>query len=145
MPEAGVTRYLVDPGLSGLRLDQGLAQLTGLSRRRAKTLVAEGWVWVNGRACRVESRVLQVGDVVDVLPVPDPLRPPQPLPPPLPTPTPLVLPTEASLTESVPMTLPLEAPEANPIGANMLLISAGIAAAVVVAGAVIGLMLMRRR
>jgi len=84
LPEAGVTRYLVDPGLSGLRLDQGLAQLTGLSRRRAKTLVAEGWVWVNGRACRVESRVLQVGDVVDVLPVPDPLRPPQPLPPPLP-------------------------------------------------------------
>lgn len=68
-----------------------------------------------------------------------------PLPPPLPTPTPLVLPTEASLTESVPTTLPLEAPEANPIGANMLLISAGIAAAVVVAGAVIGLMLMRRR
>lgn len=84
MPEAGVTRYLVDPGLSGLRLDQGLAQLTGLSRRRVKTLIAEGWVWVNGRACRVESKVLQVSDVVDVLPIPDSLRFPSPAPPPLP-------------------------------------------------------------
>ncbi|BCX04448.1 MAG: hypothetical protein KatS3mg053_2386 [Candidatus Roseilinea sp.] len=68
-----------------------------------------------------------------------------PLPPPAPTPTPILLPTEVSLTESVPTTLPLEAPESSPLGANLLLISAGIAAIVVVTGAVIGLMLMRRR
>lgn len=84
MPEAGVTRYLVGPELSGQRLDQGLAQLAGVSRRRAKALIGEGWVWVNGRACRMESRALRVGDVVDVLPVPDALRSPAPPPSPLP-------------------------------------------------------------
>lgn len=68
-----------------------------------------------------------------------------PLPPPAPTPTPILLPTEVSLTESAPTTLPLEAPESSPLGANLLLISAGIAAIVVVTGAVIGLMFMRRR
>lgn len=84
MPEAGITRYLVGPELSGLRLDQGFAQLAGVSRRRAKALIAEGWVWLNGRACRMESKALQLGDVVDVLPIPDPLRVPPPPPPPLP-------------------------------------------------------------
>lgn len=68
-----------------------------------------------------------------------------PLPPPAPTPTPILLPTEAPRTESSPTTLPLEAPESSPLGTNLLLISAGIAAIVVVTGAVIGLMLMRRR
>ncbi len=84
MPEAGVTRYLVGPELAGVRLDQGLAQLAGISRRRAKALIAEGWVWINGRACRMESKALQLGDVVDVLPMPHPLRSPSPLPAPLP-------------------------------------------------------------
>ncbi|MGC8917378.1 MAG: RluA family pseudouridine synthase [Thermoanaerobaculum sp.] len=84
MPEVGVTRYLAGPELAGLRLDQGLAQLSGLSRRRVKTLVAEGLVWVNGAACRVASRGLRLADVVDVLPSGDTLQPPPPPPSPLP-------------------------------------------------------------
>lgn len=79
-----MTRYLVGPDLAGLRLDQGVAQLTGVSRRRARALIAEGWVWLNGRACRMESKTLQVGDVVDVLPIPEPLHSPPLPPPPLP-------------------------------------------------------------
>lgn len=83
-PDAGVSRYLVGPSLAGLRLDQATAACTGLSRRRVRALIAEGWVWVNGQACRVASRGVKLGDVVDVLPSSDRLAAPPPLPPPLP-------------------------------------------------------------
>lgn len=81
---AGVSRYLVGPAVARSRLDQGVAELTGLSRRRARALVAEGFIWVNGKACRVASKLLQLGDVVDVLPTPEGLLPPTPPPQPLP-------------------------------------------------------------
>lgn len=80
----GVSRYLVGPALTGVRLDQGVAGLTGVSRRRARALIAEGSVWLNGKACRVASKFLQLGDVVDVLPTPEGLLPPTPPPQPLP-------------------------------------------------------------
>ena len=55
-----------------------MAALTGVSRRGVRTSIAEGGVWLNGRTCRVASRLLQLGDVIDVIPPPgsDPAAPP---------------------------------------------------------------------
>ena len=79
-PRPGVVRYLVTPNLSDLRLDQGLAHLAGVSRRHARSLVAAGRLWLNGRATRVLSRGLHLGDVLDVLPEGEELKPPTPSP-----------------------------------------------------------------
>jgi 23S rRNA pseudouridine1911/1915/1917 synthase len=79
----GVVRYLVTPELAGRRLDQGLAALAGVSRRRVRALVGEGRLWLNGRATRVLSRLLHLADVLDVVPEGVELGPPRPLPPPL--------------------------------------------------------------
>jgi len=78
--EPGVVRYVVTPGLAGRRLDQGLAALSGLSRRRVRVIVGEGRVWVNQGPHRVLSRALEVGDVIDVLPGEETLRPGPPPP-----------------------------------------------------------------
>jgi len=75
-PKPGVVRYLVDPELAGQRLDQGLAALTGISRRRVRTLVADGRLWLNGRATRVLSRQIHLADVLDVVPEDAALAPP---------------------------------------------------------------------
>ena len=56
------------PRLAGERLDQGAAALSELPRRRVRALAAEGRLWLNGRAVRILSRALQLGDVVDILP-----------------------------------------------------------------------------
>lgn len=45
----------------------GLAARTGLPRRRARALIAEGDVWLNARPCRVASRILHAADVLDVI------------------------------------------------------------------------------
>ncbi len=83
-PRPGVVRYLVTPELVGLRLDQGLAVLTGVPRRRARSTIADGSLWLNGRATRVLSRKLHLADVVDVFPgageLSRPSAPPLPLP-----------------------------------------------------------------
>lgn len=84
MASPGLWRYLVGPEAAGKRLDQGGAQLFGLSRRQTRALVEEGLVWLNGRCCRVAARVLSLGDVVDLLPPAQPTHPPTPPPPPLP-------------------------------------------------------------
>lgn len=57
---------LVMPTEQGLRLDQFLAVATTLSRRAARRLIDEGAVWRNGEPLRVQSRVLEVGDVISV-------------------------------------------------------------------------------
>lgn len=82
-PRPGVVRYVVLPDHEGLRLDQGAAALTGLPRRRVRSLAAEGRLWLNGRAVRVVSRQLHVADVVDVVPEGEALAEPAQLPPPL--------------------------------------------------------------
>ncbi len=46
----------------GLRLDQGLAQLLGLSRRRGRRAIDEGGVYLNQKRCRTAGRTLQSGD-----------------------------------------------------------------------------------
>lgn len=47
---------------AGARLDQALAEaLPGVSRRRARTLVGGGAVFVEGKRCKIASRALQAG------------------------------------------------------------------------------------
>ncbi len=62
-----LTRLLVGPERQGERLDVFLAETTRLSRRAARRLVTDGFVWRNGDPLRVQSRALALGDVVDVL------------------------------------------------------------------------------
>jgi len=53
-------------------------------RRRARALIDGGCVWLNGAAVRVQSRPLQLADVVDAIPRGEPLAAPAAPPPPLP-------------------------------------------------------------
>lgn len=63
----GITRLLVTPRWEGERLDLFLAGTTELSRRGARRLVADGLVRRNAEALRVQSRILETGDIIDVL------------------------------------------------------------------------------
>jgi len=83
-PRPGVVRYVVHPEVAGQRLDQGLATLTGIARRRVRALVAEGRLWLNGKPSRVLSRQLHLADVLDVVPEDEVLAPPPVAPPALP-------------------------------------------------------------
>ena len=67
-PKPGVVRYVVHLELAGQRLDQGLAALAVIPRRRVRALVADGRLWLNGRVTRVLSRQLHLADVLDVVP-----------------------------------------------------------------------------
>lgn len=60
-------RWVVGPAAAGLRLDQAVAALTGLSRRRSRERVAAGEVAHNGKVTRSQSRPVGFGDVVDLL------------------------------------------------------------------------------
>jgi 23S rRNA pseudouridine1911/1915/1917 synthase len=71
---------VVFPDLDGKRLDQGISALTGLPRRRCRTLAEAGQLWLNGKASRVLSRQLRCADVLDVLAGDLPLAPARPLP-----------------------------------------------------------------
>ncbi len=79
-PRPGVTRYVVRSSADGDRLDRALAALSGLPRRQGRALLLDGSVWLNGRPVRVQSRTVQTGDVIDVLPTGSPLARPHPLP-----------------------------------------------------------------
>ncbi len=61
------TRLLVRPGQGGIRLDLFLPEAAGPSRRRSRALISEGAVWRNGQAVRVQSRILDEGDVIDIV------------------------------------------------------------------------------
>ena len=71
---------MVWPAHAGARLDVALAALGGVPRRRARALIDGGRVWLNGAAVRVQSRPLQLGDVLDAIPQDDPLAGPAALP-----------------------------------------------------------------
>ena len=58
---------MVPPGHDGERLDIFLAGSTSLSRRAVRRLVGSGGVWRNGESVRVQSKSLEVGDVMDLL------------------------------------------------------------------------------
>ncbi|MFH1092128.1 MAG: RluA family pseudouridine synthase [Pseudomonadota bacterium] len=49
---------------AGERLDKFLAQAADLTRGRVRALIDFGSVWVRGRACRQQSRLLKAGDWV---------------------------------------------------------------------------------
>ncbi len=53
--------------LAGLRLDQAVAwAFEGISRERAKKLIAIGAVWVNGSRTQIVSRTVRPGDSIDI-------------------------------------------------------------------------------
>ncbi len=60
------TRLLVGAKELGERIDVFLAGASALSRRAARKLIANGLVRRNGDVLRVQSRTMEVGDVVDV-------------------------------------------------------------------------------
>lgn len=49
---------------AGERLDRFTAEAVGLSRGRLRELIDFGAVWVGGKVCRKQSRILQAGDWV---------------------------------------------------------------------------------
>lgn len=73
-------RYVVPPTLAGQRLDAGLAVMIGVSRRRARTLIAGGQLCLDGRPIRTLSRRLATGSVLDCLPPHGGTVPPRALP-----------------------------------------------------------------
>lgn len=54
------------PAERGLRLDQFLAAATTLSRRAGRRLIDEGSVRRNGQPARVQSRMVDVADVINI-------------------------------------------------------------------------------
>ncbi len=75
-----IIRLLVLPSREGARLDVFIPETVGISRRRSRSLIAQGAVWRNGQPIRVQSRTLEYGDVIDILdadfkPDPPPWRP----------------------------------------------------------------------
>lgn len=60
------TRLLVTPDRDGERLDVFLAAATNLSRRAARRVIADGSVRRNREMLRVQSRLVTLGDVIDV-------------------------------------------------------------------------------
>lgn len=68
-PASPRSRLVVLPGQAGLRLDQFLAEVTTLSRRKARDVLAEGQVFRNAQTVRVASRAVELGDVIEVAPL----------------------------------------------------------------------------
>ncbi|MFV2073542.1 MAG: RluA family pseudouridine synthase [Thermoanaerobaculales bacterium] len=59
-------RFLVTPQWRNERIDRFLAANTDISRRGVRRLIAEGLVQCNGKVLRVQSRIVAVGDVIDI-------------------------------------------------------------------------------
>ncbi len=66
---------------AGLRFDQALAQLLGVSRRKARLAIDLGGAWLNGRRCRMAGRRIRAGDELRLVTLegeaPPPLSPAQ--------------------------------------------------------------------
>jgi 23S rRNA pseudouridine1911/1915/1917 synthase len=56
--------YNVTDDEAGERLDRYTAQMSGLSRGKIRALIDFGSVWVRGKVCRRQSRILKTGDWV---------------------------------------------------------------------------------
>lgn len=57
--------WLVPDGLDGERVDAAAARMSGLSRSRVETLIAEGAVWLGGRPVAKSERV-RAGDLLEI-------------------------------------------------------------------------------
>ncbi len=67
MGEGMTTRFRVDRGLDGTRLDVAIVQgAPSISRRRARRLIAAGSVFVGGQRVRVQSRVVRAGQEIRI-------------------------------------------------------------------------------
>ncbi|MDQ6993190.1 MAG: RluA family pseudouridine synthase [Mariprofundus sp.] len=53
--------------IAGARLDQGLAELFTLSRRRSRRAIDEGGVYLNGKRCRTAGRKLSYHDKIRIV------------------------------------------------------------------------------
>jgi len=51
----------------GMRLDQALAELLPLSRRRSRRAIDEGGVYLNRKRCRTAGRILKSGDALRII------------------------------------------------------------------------------
>jgi len=60
-------RAIATPTQHQQRLDQGLAQLFNLSRRRSRRAIDEGGVYLNQKRCRTAGRMLKCGDKIRVV------------------------------------------------------------------------------
>ena len=60
-------RASAGPDHHGMRLDQGVAELLGLSRRRSRRAIDEGGVYLNRKRCRTAGRKLGSGDSLRVV------------------------------------------------------------------------------
>jgi len=60
-------RAIAGKGQLGMRLDQALAGLLNLSRRRSRRAIDEGGVYLNRKRCRTAGRALKSGDAVRVV------------------------------------------------------------------------------
>ncbi|MBL4775917.1 MAG: RluA family pseudouridine synthase [Mariprofundus sp.] len=60
-------RAIVSAQEDGQRLDQGLAQLLPLSRRRSRRAIDEGGVYLNQKRCRTAGRLLKAGDKIRIV------------------------------------------------------------------------------
>jgi len=60
-------RAVVDKAQQGKRLDQALAELLQLSRRRSRRAIDEGGVYLNRKRCRTAGRALKNGDSLRVV------------------------------------------------------------------------------
>lgn len=65
-PPQKKTRLLVTQDREEERLDVFLAATTSLSRRAARRMIADGLVLRNGEVLRVQSRLVTMGDVIDI-------------------------------------------------------------------------------
>jgi len=57
----------VSASIAGQRLDQGLAALFSLSRRRSRRAIDEGGVYLNGKRCRTAGRKLYTRDKLRIV------------------------------------------------------------------------------
>ena len=57
--------YSVTDNDAGERLDRYTAQMSGLSRSKIRGLIDFGAVWVRGKVCRRQSRILKTGELGD--------------------------------------------------------------------------------
>lgn len=71
---------MASPWLAGARLDQALAQLAGLPRRRARALIAAGQVALDSLPTRTLSRPVATGSVIELYPPHPGAQPPPSLP-----------------------------------------------------------------
>ncbi|MCH9650695.1 MAG: RluA family pseudouridine synthase [Deltaproteobacteria bacterium] len=76
-PPSDSTRLVVGPLEAGERIDRFLASMSSLSRRGARALLRQSSVLRNGKILRIEGRILEFGDVVDVHLPPDQLEAPR--------------------------------------------------------------------